>query len=643
MLPTSIGGVSRRFAVLAALPSLALAQVQVPLFTFPGSGPGYQQGRAVAVIGDLNFDGIPEYMTGEPFDGFGTPGSTGQGSAILFDGASGIVLQQDYGSFVVPQDHLGIALCGLGDVTGDGLPDFAAGASQGANPLTQPQTNGFVRIYSGGALTAPPALPIAIATISMGSAPAGFNGMGFGSALANVGDVDGDGVNDLAIGAHLATATLPGTTGPGQVFVYSGASLAVAPTLLYTLTGPVTGANFGASVAGIGDIDGDGAGDLVVGAPQDPGSAGNYGDGSIQVYSGATGMSFAVKFEGTPGAFQHVGFSVAGPGDIDLDGFGDILVGAPNVSNPGFPGQQDGQIYVLSGKQAAQGNVGILLSLNGYAGLYPGSGVNADSHLGYSVSAAGDLDSDGVPDLLAGAPGDHFIDPDSDVPPTAWTSLPQAVDSGTCRVYSGANGDLLKVFWGTEPAFAPILAPGNFAGIGAAVAGGDTDGDGKGELIVVGAPGANGGRGRSYVYGPAFTFGNKYGVANPNSFGTTASILASGSLSVAANRLVLTVTGLPAGTTVIPFFGSMPDMAGTPVSNGIRYVGGTIRRLPAVVAGPGPGGTATAVISVDLASLAVGGVIQPHTEWYFQAQYRNAAAGPGVSNMSDAINLGFLP
>ena len=631
---------------LSLSPTVLLAQAQFPTFTFPGSGPGFQQGRALALVGDLNFDGVSEFMTGEPFDGFGTPGSFQQGTAILFDGASGTVLQQDYGSFVTPGDHLGIAVCALGDVTGDGIPDFAAGANQGAAPILAPQPNGFVRIYSGAALTAPPAQPVPIATIGMGISPAGFNGMGFGSTLANVGDVNGDGVNDLAVGAPLATATLPGTTGPGQVFVYSGASLATTQTLLYTLTGPGANSLFGSSIAGLGDIDGDGASDLVVGAyfefdPNDPNSG--HGDGAIHVYSGASGTDLGVTFTGAAGLFQNLGFSVAGPGDLDGDGVGELLVGAPNVSNPGFPGQQDGQVYVLSGAQAGQGVAQVLYSVNGHAGVHEGSGVNADSKLGYSLSPAGDLDSDGVADFLAGAPGDHFVDPDAVLPPTTWTALPQAVASGTARLYSGATGALMKVYWGLEAGVAPAVLPGNNAGFGTAVAGGDTDGDGKGERILVGAPGVAGLTGRSYAYSVPYTFGNKYGVANPNSFGTTASISASGSMNVSANQLVLTVTGLPAGTSVFPFFGSAPNMAGTPVSNGINYVAGSVRRLPSVVAGPGPGGTASAVITVDLASMAVGGVIQPHTEWYFQVAYRNAAAGAGVTNMSDAINIGFLP
>src|SRR5262249_27498489 len=113
-------------------------------------------------------------------------------------------------------------------------------------------------------------------------------------------------------------------------------------------------------------------------------------------------------------------------------------------------------------------------------------------------------------------------------------------------------------------------------------------------------------------------------------------------LSVSANRLVLTVTNLPANTLVVPFFSSTPDMNGVPVSQGIRYVTGTIHRLPAVSAGPGPNGTASAEIGVDFNTTQTA-MIQPMTEWYFQVQYRNTAAGNGVTNMSDAINLGFLP
>lgn len=274
--------------LLVFVPSISLAQSQLPLRTTAGSGAGFQHGRRVAVVGDITGDGKAEYMVGEPFDGLpGQPSTTGQGTAILFNGATGAILQQDYGSFTSPQDHLGFGLTGLGDVTGDGVPDFAAGANQGLFVnLTTPRPNGYVRIYSGAALTPPPALPTPIATIGMGFVPAGLNPMSFGEILANIGDVNADGVNDLAVGAPLATATLPGTTGPGKVFVYSGASLPAGGTLLYVLTGTINDSYFGQAVAGLGDIDSDGAGDILVGAPQQPasGAGGGYGDGAIHVF-----------------------------------------------------------------------------------------------------------------------------------------------------------------------------------------------------------------------------------------------------------------------------------------------------------------------------------------------------------------------
>jgi hypothetical protein len=640
---------SLAIACWLALP--APAQVQFPIRTSGGSGTGFQHGFSVAGVGDLNGDGRSEYMVGEPNDGLtNTPGvaTYRQGTAILFDGATGVVLQQDYGSFAAgsTEDHLGNCVAGIGDVTGDGIPDFAAGATQGLyTGLANPRPNGYVRFYNGATLTAPPALPTPMSVINLGFVPAGFNPKIFGRSIASVPDVDGDGVPDVAIGAP-GDFSPGGASGLGSVYVYSGASLATTPVLLYNVPGPNFASDFGESVAGFNDLDLDGFGDFLVGSPGNivPGPSGGVGDGSAMLFSGATGAQL-FQMNGVAGAFQRLGQSVGNAGDISANGSEELLIGAPNASSPGSPGLQDGAAYVVEGKLAAIGTLLIQRTYRGFLDI----GVAANTRLGYSCAGAGDIDGDGTPDQLVGGPGDHFFDPDAIAPPGTWNGAVAAVSSGTGRIYSGATGALLKVYWGTEATGTPGTNPGNFAGIGVSIASaGDTDGDGVPDVVIGGsgwnAGGTSTNRGKAYLYAGKYTFGNKYGVANTNTFGVAADISASGSLSVVGNQLVLTVTGLPPGTTCIPFFGPTPNMAGTPVSNGIIYVAGTLTRLPSVFAGPaGPTGTGTATITVDLTSPAVAPLITPFTEWYFQVQYRNSAAGPGVTNMCDAINLGFLP
>jgi hypothetical protein len=260
----------------------------------------------------------------------------------------------------------------------------------------------------------------------------GIQGEMLGQTVCGLGDVDGDGVGDFLAGT-------PNPTGPGRgrVVVYSGRT----GVSLYTLTGPATGDGFGRAARAVGDLDGDGASDFVVGMPWDATSGSEAG--AARVFSGASG---ALLFTLTgKSAGDHFGWSVCGPGDTNRDGTPDIVVGAPDA-NGGFGG-----VYVHSGTDGAR--------------LREIVATTADLSFGFSLSELGDIDDDGAADFVIGCPGGRTpIDHDL----TGWA-----------EVVSGIDGTPLITYYGT--------ALNASAGYSVASAG-DVNGDGKPDVIV-GMPG----------------------------------------------------------------------------------------------------------------------------------------------------------
>ena len=188
------------------------------------------------------------------------------------------------------------ALARIGDLDGDGYDEFVAGAPQAASG-----GSGYARIYSGFDGT--------VIRTHAGAASGARTGLG----LASLGDLDGDGVPDYAVGS-------PGEGAGGLVRVHSGAD----GSLLRTHAAPAAGDAFGFALGGGTDLDRDGVAELVVGAPR-WGAA----PGSVWAFSGATGSEL-LRLDGTA-AIDWFGAAVAGAGDFDGDGHGDLVDGAPQA------------------------------------------------------------------------------------------------------------------------------------------------------------------------------------------------------------------------------------------------------------------------------------------------------------------------
>lgn len=361
-------------------------------------------------LGDLNGDGVAEFAIGSPYADVG--GGMDNGLVTIRSGRDGALMYTMIG--VLNGDHLGSAINGLDDLDGDGIPEFIIGAGKGAISL---DNQGIAFVHSGASG--------AVLRTHVG----GYMDE-LGSDVANLGDVDGDGISDYAIGSPDATV---GPYQRGLVEVYSGSSGAVLATIMNPA---VDRSRFGHAVAGLGDLDGDGIGEILIGAPYSSGQGFNVG-GEAFVYSGSTFQLMHVNEGRRPAAF--FGWEVADAGDLDHDQVPDYAVGAIR----GGLILDHGAVRVFSGATGLE--------------IYTVDGLGFGGDFGRSFDFLDDLDGDGCDDLLVGAP----YHPGS--------------AAGTATLFSGSDGSIIKCL-------DPPLHVSNF---GEGVLGfEDLDGDGLPEFFV---------------------------------------------------------------------------------------------------------------------------------------------------------------
>jgi MYXO-CTERM domain-containing protein len=416
-------------------------------------------GMSVSGAGDLDGDGYDDLVVGA----YGDKSASGSayiyyGSATGIDSARGDKLAASDGA---NNDYFGRSLKGAGDLDGDGYDDVVVGAflddDNGSN-------SGSAYIYYGSAAG------IDTASEDKLTPSDGSSSDGFGRSVTGAGDIDGDGYDDLVVGAYGVESA------SGSAYVYYGSATGIDSTSEDKLTAFDGASNdyFGLSVSGAGDLDGDGYGDFLVGAPNH-----STARGAAYVYYGsATGIDTGTvdKLDASDGeADDNFGLSVSGAGDLDGDGYDDLLVGAHGDDTHG---DFSGSAYVYYGS-ATGIDIGSEDKLNA-----SDDGAAAYDNFGYSVSGAGDLDGDGYDDLVLGAYGDDD----------------NGSASGASYVYFGAAT-------GIESALEEKLVASDGAAndtFGRAVSGGvDVDGDGYDD-VVVGAYGDddNGSySGSTYLYG----------------------------------------------------------------------------------------------------------------------------------------------
>ena len=504
-------------------------------FRLDGVAAADQSGTAVSSAGDINGDGYDDLLIGASRTD--PNGTTDAGSSyIVFGQASGFAANVSLSSLdgsngfrldgVAAGDFSGTAVSAAGDVNGDGHDDLLIGAN-GADP------NG---IFSGSSYVVFGQESGFAASLNLSTLD-GTNGFRLagvalgdqsGFALSGAGDVNGDGFDDLLVGAPYADQT---DNNAGSSYVVfgreSGFTASVDLSSLdgtngFRLDGVAALDNSGFAVSAAGDVNGDGFDDLLVcGRGADPN--GSYSGASYVVFGQASGFTANANLSSLDGSngfridgvteFDSSGIAVSAAGDVNGDGYDDLLIGAfgadPNGSSA------SGSSYVVFGQASGFAANLSLSTLDGSNGFRL-DGVAASDNSGRAVSAAGDVNGDAYDDLLIGAFG---ADPDGNFSGSSYVVFGQAsafAANVNLSSLDGANGLRLDGVAEND-------------GSGRAVsAAGDVNGDGYDDLLIGAStadPNGINGAGSSYVvFGRDFngTVTHQGGTSNDTLTGTAA-------------------------------------------------------------------------------------------------------------------------
>jgi len=357
----------------------------------------------MAIVGDVNGDGYDDLLVGASGnDDYAQ--SAGAVYLVLGSPAPWIMDSDLYGvdaSFYgeASGDRAGQAVCGAGDVNGDGYDDLLVGVSENSEAATTAGQAYLVFGRETGWQT----------SVTLGAADASFLGEQFGDdagyAVATAGDVDGDGYDDLLIGASGADDV--GSQSGKLYLVLGGATGWAMDTPLAAADASFLGCDWneyaGQSVAIPGDVNGDGYDDLLIGGPGNDAAA-SYAGQVYLILGRPSGWSIDVMLSNADASFQgeamedRAGYSVSGAGDVDGDGLADFVVGA-TTSGESHPFA--GQVYLILGRVSGWAISTPISTADGFL-----LGEREDASLGHSVAGGGDLDGDGYDDVLAGGPSD---------------------------------------------------------------------------------------------------------------------------------------------------------------------------------------------------------------------------------------------
>jgi hypothetical protein len=395
-------------------------------------------------------------------------------------------------------DRLGISVSMVGDLNGDDLSDLALGATgpnsgAGASYVIFGSQGGFSAFFNLTNLNGSSGFTVP------GVAAGGY----LGGSVSTAGDMNGDGINDLVLGAPYANWNA------GAGYVIFGTRMGFASffnltnlngTNGFTVPGIAANGYLGTSVSTVGDVNGDGVSDLVLGA-----SNANSKTGVSYVIFGNRG-GFAPSFNlnslnGTNGfsvpgvaAGDQLGISVSTAGDVNGDGIDDLVLGAFGTNSLA------GASVVIFGNRggfSASFNLNNLNGSNGFTVL----GIATGGVLGYSVSTAGDMNGDGIHDLVLGSHGTNS-------------------GAGASYIIFGSRGGFASFFNlnnlnGTNGFTVLGVATGDVLGYSVSTAG-DMNGDGISDLVL-GSHGTNSGAGASYlIFGSRSRFASPFNLTNLN-------------------------------------------------------------------------------------------------------------------------------
>jgi hypothetical protein len=353
-------------------------------------------------------------------DAAGNSGGAGSTPALTYDTQIAINLSAiagGSGGFVIngqcASDYSGNSVASAGDVNGDGLADLIVGANR-SDPAAGYNAGPTYVVFGKTSTTA-----INLSAIAGGSGGFVINGQcAFDQnaiSVASAGDVNGDGLADLIVGAYRSDPAAGYNAGPTYVVFGKTNTTAINLSAIaggsggFVINGQCASDYSGRSVASAGDVNGDGLADLIVGANRSDPAAGSNAGRSYVVFgkTNTTAINLSAIAGGSGGfvingqcARDYSGRSVASAGDVNGDGLADLIVGA-NQSDPAA-GSNAGRSYVVFGQTSTTA-----INLSAIAGGSGGFVINgqcASDYSGRSVSSAGDVNGDGLADLIVGAP-----------------------------------------------------------------------------------------------------------------------------------------------------------------------------------------------------------------------------------------------
>jgi Ca2+-binding RTX toxin-like protein len=379
-------------------------------------------GRSVSNAGDINGDGFDDLIIGadganQSYVVFGSNSGFGAGLDLsALNGSNGFAING-----IAANDSSGWSVSSAGDVNGDGIDDLIIGADNADPNGITVAGQSYVVFGSNSGFGA----DLNLSTLN-GSNGFAINGIAAndrsGYSVSSAGDVNGDGFDDLIIGAKYADPN--GIRLAGQSYVVFGSNSGFGAGLdLSTLNGSngfaingiAVGDQSGNSVSSAGDVNGDGFDDLIIGAlGASPNGIRNAGQ-SYVVFGSNSGFGAGLDLSTLNGsngfaingiaANDYSGWSVSSAGDVNGDGFDDLIIGARGADPNGI--DFAGQSYVVFGSNSGFGAGLDLSTLNGSNG-FAINGIAANDRSGSSVSSAGDVNGDGFDDLIIGA---KYADP----------------------------------------------------------------------------------------------------------------------------------------------------------------------------------------------------------------------------------------